>query len=587
MISQVETFLILIGVSVIITLGVIYFVLRYRMYAPGARYFLVAQLSTIMWHIGYFIELSGASTEVKILGAKIKYLGGVSFVPAFIFIAVLKYISYRQKPTTPQVAALLTVPFISAVLALTSGYHTLFFTFPPQQGAGMYEPLSKHPEFFFYVHMTYSYTLVIATYIILFRHFRNNKMFKGSGAATFMFMIMIPWFANMLYMFGKGSYLRLDYTCVSMSLSALILVLGIYKFGVLRLVSIAREKIIDELDNAVIVVDSYGRVLDYNHTAVTWLPEKIRPGDLIKEICTRNRLPGEIAAADKVLQFEYMGKIIQASSSELTPNPNVKGRLITLEDITGQKETENNLLKLAHQKDRFFSIIAHDLKNPFFALIGLSDLLYSDYENLTDKERRDIINKIHNISGSTYLVLLNLLDWSRKESGKIVFTPEHININQMINEVMNSLSGVASMKNVVLLYDSKCESNVFADSNMVRTILRNIISNAIKYSRKDGIITINCNTINNQTKVDIADTGTGMSAETIRKILYEKNTKSDLGTFGEEGSGLGLLLCKDFIRECGGKMTINSEKDRGSVVSFTLPASTVTSENKIAVTGKL
>jgi len=233
------------------------------------------------------------------------------------------------------------------------------------------------------------------------------------------------------------------------------------------------------------------------------------------------------------------------------------------------KESEQQLKELNTTKDKLFSIIAHDLRTPFTNIIGLTGLLI---DNSIDFEESEKYIKILNSSAKNTLILLdNLLNWAKSQTGQLIFKPEKIIISNVIQEIIALNKLHADTKSISVSYTSSNDLEVFADVNMLRTVLRNLISNAIKFTNTGGLVNIKSILKNNHVEISISDNGIGMNEEK-HKFLFEiiSNTTT-LGTANENGSGLGLVLCKEFVNKNGGTIWAESEEGKGSCFKFTLP----------------
>jgi len=233
------------------------------------------------------------------------------------------------------------------------------------------------------------------------------------------------------------------------------------------------------------------------------------------------------------------------------------------------KESEQQLKELNTTKDKLFSIIAHDLRTPFTNIIGLTGLLI---DNSIDFEESEKYIKILNSSAKNTLILLdNLLNWAKSQTGQLIFKPEKIIISNVIQEIIALNKLHADTKSISVSYTSSNDLEVFADANMLRTVLRNLISNAIKFTNTGGHVNIKSILKNNHVEISISDNGIGMNEEK-HKFLFEiiSNTTT-LGTANENGSGLGLVLCKEFVNKNGGTIWAESEEGKGSCFKFTLP----------------
>lgn len=257
------------------------------------------------------------------------------------------------------------------------------------------------------------------------------------------------------------------------------------------------------------------------------------------------------------------------------------GRLVRFEiatDITDRKlaeqalqHSENELKLLNATKDRFFNIIAHDLRSPFNAILSFSDLLKDSADEYDRDAICDFAQTIHTASQNAYKLVTNLLVWSRAQSGKISFEPENLILEFILIETMSLFEGMAKAKNIVMQRKPMDNITIYADREMLFTILRNLINNAIKFTPKNGNITISAACQENQVVINIVDTGVGMSQETVAKLFHiDANIKS-LGTENERGTGLGLLLCKEFIDRHDGNIEVHSQLGKGSEFKFTMP----------------
>jgi len=231
------------------------------------------------------------------------------------------------------------------------------------------------------------------------------------------------------------------------------------------------------------------------------------------------------------------------------------------------------LEKVNATKDKFFSIIAHDLKNSFNGLLGYSDILLSDFDRFPDEEKKTIVSAIRQVSEGTYKLLQNLLDWARVQTGNIQFVLEDFDLKAFLSDELNLQTEIATEKGIKVKFDAKDDVTVRADKNMLLTVIRNIISNALKYSNKGGIISISLTHDDKFGVVTVKDKGVGISTDNIKKLFRVNGNYKTRGTNNEEGTGLGLILCKEFLIKNYGDITFESELGKGSIVTFTVPLS--------------
>lgn len=235
------------------------------------------------------------------------------------------------------------------------------------------------------------------------------------------------------------------------------------------------------------------------------------------------------------------------------------------------KKSEQELKELNSAKDRFFSIVAHDLRSPFSSLLSFSEFLVEDIDELPKDEIKSFAEKINESSRTVFSLLENLLQWSRIQTGKIPYEPITFNIYHKINQIMNLLKNNAEAKKINVVNDVPASAIVFADEDMMFSVIQNLLSNAIKFTRESGSIVFRAHPRENEIMVSITDNGVGIKEEDIRKLFRIDSHHTTYGTKEEKGSGLGLLLCKEMVERNRGKISVASKVGEGTTFSFTIP----------------
>jgi two-component system, sensor histidine kinase and response regulator len=240
-----------------------------------------------------------------------------------------------------------------------------------------------------------------------------------------------------------------------------------------------------------------------------------------------------------------------------------------------RQKVEFNAKKLEElnaTKDKFFSIISHDLKNPFNSLLGLSRLLKSNIDKYSREELMEKLNAIEESSKRGYELLDNLLEWSMAQTGKIQFTPENLKLKKVVDDCLCVIENQLANKKIIIQSEFTDDFEVKADYNMLKIILRNLITNAVKYSHQDSTVTIKAEEMDKGTvEISIIDNGVGIPQEEIHKLFRIDTKYTTPGTSNESGTGLGLLLCREFVEKHGGKIWVESKLDFGSIFKFSLP----------------
>ncbi len=365
------------------------------------------------------------------------------------------------------------------------------------------------------------------------------------------------------------------------------------------------ELIFDSLPDMVALIDINNIVVKANLA----MRKKINVGDknltghlcynlMHNEGCAKSNCPHLSMLQDgkphSIEIFEpKFGEYLDISTTPIFDSDNnLLGSLHIARDISDQKESEVRLMKystelkeLNQSKDKFFSILAHDLRSPFQGMLGFTDLILEDLDTLSKAEIRNYLQKVRDSSYSTFSLLENLLNWSRMQTGRMKFDPTDFSLYDSIAGIMDLLSTNAQSKNIRLINNLKTDYPVFADYQMVHSILLNLTTNAIKFTNPGGTVTIDakiktiCEDKSGKDKpcrhqcleISVSDTGIGMAPDEMKKIFKIDEHFSNTGTANEQGAGLGLMLVKEMTEKHGGTLTVRSQEEKGSVFAFTIP----------------
>jgi signal transduction histidine kinase len=241
--------------------------------------------------------------------------------------------------------------------------------------------------------------------------------------------------------------------------------------------------------------------------------------------------------------------------------------------LAKEKAEENEVLlsALNATKDKLFSIIAHDLRSPFNSITGLSELLNYSADDKDFEEVKSLAAMILTSSNGGLILLDNLLNWAKSQTGQINFKPETLELKPIIEELFELLKPTAQLKHISLNYNPTIAADVYADENMLKTVLRNLISNAIKFTETSGKIDIFTKNVADRIETTVSDNGVGMNEKALDQLFKLGVNVATSGTANEKGSGLGLLLCKEFIDRHGGRIWVESDPEKGSAFTFSLP----------------
>lgn len=233
--------------------------------------------------------------------------------------------------------------------------------------------------------------------------------------------------------------------------------------------------------------------------------------------------------------------------------------------------SEQQLKDLNVRKDKFFSIVSHDVKSMLVSAIGFSKLLISDAETLPRDMVKEFASHVHSSTTNTYDLLENLLTWTRMQTGRMLYQRAWHGVDDLIQNNLRMLQDNAARKGIQLSREGDLEAQVYADRNMINSVLQNLISNAIKFTEQGGEITVSSRTFDHTVEIAVRDNGVGISPDNLHKLFRIDMNHSTPGTDEEEGTGLGLVLCKEMIEKHEGRIWAESEPGKGSAFYFTLP----------------
>lgn len=280
-----------------------------------------------------------------------------------------------------------------------------------------------------------------------------------------------------------------------------------------------------------------------------------------------------IMCSGKMTTSENLKTALEAGAVDYIRKPIDKTELLArVYSMLKLSESYKKIKVLNATKDKFFSIIAHDLNTPFFGLLNLTNFMYTEYETISEKEQKECVQILHETSQTTYNLLQNLLQWAISQRGGIEYKPEYLSVNSLVSENYELMENSSLEKNIQMT--ANCEPNleIYADKNMVDTIIRNLLSNAIKFTPEKGRINITGeNNGNNTVRLTVTDTGVGIKKEDLPKLFDIEQDFSTKGTRRETGTGLGLIVCKEFIEINKGQIIVESEEDKGATFSVDLP----------------
>lgn len=305
---------------------------------------------------------------------------------------------------------------------------------------------------------------------------------------------------------------------------------------------------------------------DFNDVPIIFLTAKSETSDIVKGF--------KLGGSDYITKPFEKEELLARIETQLTLKRQKDLIISQKNELTTKNdeliESEAKLKDALNTKDKFFSIIAHDLKSPLSSVMNLLQLIDSDFESFETEELKEIIQELSTSTKNVFSLLDNLLHWARSQTGKINYTPLNISVPLIVDQVSSVFTSLLQDKKINLKKNVD-NYEIFADTQMVNTILRNLISNAIKFTPENGTIEVIATDNGEFVKFEVKDSGIGMSEEVINKLFRIDVHHTSLGTNNEKGTGLGLILCKEFVENNKGKIWVESKVGEGSSFIFTLP----------------
>lgn len=543
-------------------------------------------LSNAIWSLGYGFELASKTLSMMRFFINIEYIG-ITTLPVSWFLFCLnlagKECWYKKRLN---LYALLSVSILTVILVWTNDYHHLQYRSTKLDNTGPFPMLILEPGIWYRCFIAYFYLLMgVGSYLILKTFNKAESIYRRQNFTIF-FAALIPWLVNLAYLLGLRPLMNLDLTPFAFIVALSLIAIAIYRFKLFDILPVAREKVLDLIQDGYLVLDGKNRIIDCNLAFKKYLSDTQRAkiiGTQLESIfpqqagflnLLKKHIPGKIEMRVEIqnVSFDLEADIMYLNDNQL----NNEATVIKFQDLTTIKEEAlksklqtEELKKLNHLKDKIFSIIAHDLRGPLVNLSEVLKMISSDmitieeFKALSPKLSRDILY--------TTDLLENILHWSRSQLKGYGINKAYIDVrNMIINEVSYHLPS-AAIKNIHIFHEVFPGQIVYADMLMIQIVVRNILNNSIKFCDEGCEIIISAvYKANHQIMIAIEDNGQGMSKESI-EMFSTGTSVSTRGTKNEKGTGLGLVICKDFMERNNGKMEVSSKPGKGTTFKLYLP----------------
>ncbi len=558
----------------------------YKRGGEMVKLFAAMMISNAIWSIAYGLELSSSSFAQAMFFVKVEYLG-IATLPLTWFLFCLCFTNkecWYKKPIN--LTALLVMPIVTIGLVWTNGWHHLHYVKVEMVHNDPFPMLKIYPGIWYRVFTIYFYLLLASGFFLILNKFKTADPIFRKQNYTIIIAGLLPWSANVAYLLGFRPLGTIDMTPFAFIFTTFLIIFNIYRFRLFDIVPIAREKVLELMTDGFVVLDDQYRVIDYNSALARYIelaPKQKLVGYNIDEVFVDNpelilNIKSGVSGKFEIQNTLNDKKIITEAEVLFSNESKVSSpfTIIKLQDLTAAKVDSKvakdqalELDKLNQLKDRIFSIISHDLRGP---LVNLSEVLKMvAQDQINDEEFREISPALSKDITYTTDLLENLLHWSRSQLKGFGITKEFFNVRNVVLNEINYHLPAAHLKRVNIIHDIFPNEIAYADVLMFQIVVRNILNNAIKfcYSGCEVHITAKYNS-DKMLSVGIEDNGSGMSSEFLEKLFLEDNV-STRGTQNEKGTGLGLMICKDFMNRNGGDISVESVLGKGTTFWLTLP----------------
>lgn len=542
-------------------------------------------IASSFYSFGYAFEISSSDLESIQFWLKVEYIG-ISFGPFIWFAMVLYYTNHKRFLRKWELALLAFTPLTTFIMYYTNEWHQLFYTSMSIDTSTGSPHATMEVGPFYLLHVAYSYLLFMIGMWLLIQMYRKSALHMKKQIAFMMIGSAAPFGITLLYLTGLLPS-PIDFSPFGFLFSGIFYTWGIYQYNMLNLVPVASQKVFESMKDAVIVFDLDDRVISFNRASVEIFPilhaKKAMgmPGDhlfkddpdLLERLVVDSVPEGRVKMVCGTRTAYYHVQVSQVSNRKRT----LIGKMILLSDVTESvlaektlRINERQLRELNTFKDKMFTVVAHDIRDPLAILINLMDLL-RDEMKVCGVKHEEVVEAMDQQLENTYTLVESLLDWFRSQRGGMVFNPIVGNLSEIVQKQIRLLQVHYDRKRIQLLSKVPMETLVYADMEMLNVIIRNLLTNAIKFTEDGGRIEVTAVKKGDTVTVSVSDTGIGIAPEQVSHLLMEEFPTPVTGTSGERGLGLGLTLCREFIRINGGDIWFKPGVKQGSVFSFSLP----------------
>ena len=555
----------------------------------GILPFVLMAVGLTIWTFGNSAQLSFTTLSAKVIFLQITYLG-ITIVPPAWMLFCLAYTGRGNWITRRKMLLLLIEPILVQIAIFTNPSHMSFWQeFSLEQVGGIFVTNSLAGNLF-WVHATYSYIALLVGCVVLIRTMmRSPQLYRGQ-MTLLLVGAFAPWIANIIYLAGWSPLPDfVDLTPLAFVITVVTFGWSMYRFRLLDLVPIARDVIVDNMDDAILVLDSTLRIVDANHSAVKLLQKPLNQmiGQPVPQVLSNQEELLEQLTKTGILETEIELPIAEnihffklRVSSIYNQHKVTNGHIVVVQDITTLKKANQALtlanektLEMTRLKSEFLATMSHELRTPLNAIIGYTELqLAGMVGELTDVQHQ-YQERVFSNANHLLELINDILDLSKVEAGRMELISEAFNLRNWVNEIVQQNSVLAEEKHLefIVNIDDKMPQSIIGDAGRLRQIVINLLSNAIKFTPK-GSVKLNVKRHSESIwAIEVEDTGIGIPPHKQETVFDEFHQVDNSSTRQYSGTGLGLAIVRKLALAMGGNVRLNSVLGEGSQFSIILP----------------
>lgn len=551
----------------------------------GVDYFSCFLLGVATYSIFYALEMSSGKLETALLFYKMEYIG-IAFIPPFFLLFSLAYTGKKNWITPLTKIAVFIIPLLTLVVVFTIEKHHLFHEITYVSASGPYYGLEFVPGPYYWLHEIYSSLLILISIYFFFRTWIQDRSYFSKQLVILVVCSTISFSVYLLYLAGFFPD-GLDPVPFAFILGALMVYIGIFRYGLFNIAPIARSYLFENVPSGVIVLDRRERMVDINQSAAKYMDISSKDmGKPASEVFAfwpqLLEYSHDFSHKDKLeLKHVFKGKD-HWFAADILPlydgQDDLHGKMVVLDDITDRMLAEEVLVRgklmaeeANHMKSEFLANMSHELRTPLNAIIGFSQLLGQETEGeLNDLQLKHI--GIIETAGKHLLDLINdILDISKLEAGKMSLECDDFSVKDALEEVRRLIYPLAAKKRIDLIVQhTSGDIQICADQQKLKQIMYNLLSNAVKFTHENGKVTVSYEHLDDAIQVSVSDTGIGIARDRQEDIFQPFKQIESSFSRKYQGTGLGLALVKEFVEMHNGCIWVESEEGKGSTFTFVL-----------------